>query len=100
MKRLFSFLVLALGCSQLACAAVNLNSASKEELDAVKGISPAKAQAIVDYRTKNGPFKSLDELKKVKGFGEKSVSKLSTELTVAETSLEPARPGAGKQAKK
>jgi competence protein ComEA len=72
----------------LAGAAVNINTASVADLDAVKGISPAKAQAIVDYRTQHGPFKSLDELKQVKGFGEKSVAKLKTELE-----LGPGTPG-------
>jgi competence protein ComEA len=69
----------------MASAAVNINSASVAELDAVKGISPAKAKAIVDYRAKNGPFKSLDDLKSVKGFGDKSVAKLQGELSVAES---------------
>lgn len=67
-----------------AWAAVNINTAGVAELDAVKGISPKKAAAIVEYRDQNGPFKSLDELKKVKGFGEKSVAKLSKELVVGE----------------
>ncbi len=90
MKR-FVALVLAFAASfGMAYAAVNLNTATVEELDAVKGISPAKAAAIVDYRTKNGPFKSLDDLKSVKGFGEKSVAKLQGELTVDEAA--PAAP--------
>ena len=52
------------------------------ELDGVKGIGPSKAQAIVDYRTKNGPFKSLDDLKNIKGFGDKSIARMKDELTV------------------
>ena len=65
-----------------ALAAVNLNTATKEELDGVKGIGPVKAQAIVDYRKKNGPFKSVDDLQNVKGFGDKSVDKVRAELSV------------------
>ncbi len=53
----------------LAIAQVNINSASKEELDGLKGIGPAKAQAIVDYRRKNGPFKTVDDLENVPGIG-------------------------------
>ena len=83
MKRILSFLVLALAGINLAFAAVNINTATPGELDGVKGIGPSKAQAIVDYRSKNGPFKSLDDLKNVKGFGEKSIAKLKGELSVS-----------------
>lgn len=83
MKHILKLLAVFLASSQFAFAAVNINTATAEELDAVKTISPAKAKAIVDYRNQNGPFKSLDELKKVKGFGEKSVAKVSSELTVS-----------------
>lgn len=83
MKRILSFLVLALAGINLAFAAVNINTATPGELDGVKGIGPSKAQAIVDYRSKNGPFKSLDDLKNVKGFGEKSITKLKSELSVS-----------------
>lgn len=90
MKRILITTLLFIAGIGMAAAAVNLNSASVEELDAVKGISPAKAKAIVDYRSKNGPFKSLDELKSVKGFGDKSVAKLQGELTVADAAAKPA----------
>jgi competence protein ComEA len=81
--------------SQLAAAAVNLNTATKEELIAVSGIGPARAQAIIDYRTQHGGFKSIDELKDVKGIGARRVDQLKTELTVTPvTAKTPARPDA------
>lgn len=49
---------------------VNINTATAEELEALKGIGKAKAQAIVAYREQFGEFESLDELMEVKGVGE------------------------------
>lgn len=83
MQRFLSFVFLGIAGVNLAIAAVNLNTASVADLDGLKGVGPAKAQAIVDYRTKNGPFKSVDDLKNVKGFGAKSIDKLKGDLTVS-----------------
>lgn len=68
----------------MAWAAVDANTATKEELDAVKGIGPAIAQRIVDERKANGPFKSLADLQsRVKGVGEKTIEKMAADgLTV------------------
>ncbi len=82
-KMLGSLLVSLLLCSS-AWAVVDLNSATQSELESVKGIGPAKAKQIVEYRQKNGPFKNIDALAEVKGFGKASVTKLKTELVVGE----------------
>ena len=82
MKKTIIGLVSSLLFSFSAFAAVNLNTATQAELEAVKGIGPAKAKAIMAYRDKNGGFKSVDELAKVKGFGKASASKLKDQFVV------------------
>lgn len=57
---------------------VNLNTATAKELAKVKGLSNVKAKAIVSYRKKHGDFKSLDDLKQVKGFKKIKPEQLKT----------------------
>jgi competence protein ComEA len=89
MKKLFGSLLFGLFMSLPAWAAVDLNTATQSELESVKGIGPAKAQAIVAHREKNGPFKSLDDLANVKGFGEASVAKVKDQLSVGAAKAKP-----------
>ena len=56
-------------------AQVNINTANEQELQTLKGIGEIKAKSIVEYREKNGQFKSVDDLQNVDDFGKKTVNK-------------------------
>ncbi|MCS7252607.1 MAG: helix-hairpin-helix domain-containing protein [Armatimonadota bacterium] len=55
---------------------VAINTATVEQLESLPGVGPALAQRIVEYRRRNGPFKSVEELLNVKGIGEKKLEAL------------------------
>ena len=83
--------------SGLASAAdkVDINSADAAQLEQVLvGVGPAKAEAIVEHRKANGPFKSADELALVKGIGLKTVEKNRDRIVVGAARPAAARPGA------
>lgn len=61
---------------------VDVNSAGEAALTALKGVGPVKASAIIEYRSRNGPFRSKEELLKVRGIGPATLSGLSDEITV------------------
>lgn len=61
---------------------VHLNQANIDELQKLKGIGEKKAQAIVEYRQKNGGFKNIDEFKNVKGIGPSIFEKNKTRLSL------------------
>jgi competence protein ComEA len=94
---LFAALLVARTASAAEAKLVNVNTAAVADLAAVKGIGEVKAQAIVEYRAKNGPFKSMDDLVQVKGIGEKLLAKVRPQLTL-ETGAPPA-PAAPSSAK-
>ena len=56
-----------------AYGSVNLNTATEQELDTLPGIGPAIARRIIEFRTQNGGFRSVDELDRVKGIGQKKL---------------------------
>lgn len=61
---------------------INLNTASAAELETLPGIGPSFAQRILDYRTANGRFNSVEDLKNIPGIGEKTFQKLKDLVTV------------------
>ena len=82
MKKLLLILALAFAFAIPAWAAVDINTATQAELQSLNGVGPKKAQAIIEYRKKNGPFKSAADLDKVPGFGAKTVDALKKDITV------------------
>jgi len=76
MKKLLFTLCLLFFFAVSAIAGVNINTADVKALESLPGIGAAKAQAIVDYRAAHGNFKSIDDLKNVKGIGDKIIEQI------------------------
>ena len=97
-------LLLCVACfltmSAAFAASVDVNTADQTTLESLKGLGPVKSKAIIDERSKNGPFKDADDLaNRVKGLGTKSVTKLESEgLTIGGSSAPPT--GAGSKSTK
>jgi competence protein ComEA len=85
MKKTIIALIATLGLATAAFAApVDINTADAKTLaKELKGIGTDRAEAIVQYRKENGPFRSIDDLVKVKGIGKKTVESNRANLVVS-----------------
>jgi competence protein ComEA len=83
-KTLIAFLATWGIAGGVMAAPVDINTADARTLAReLNGVGLDRAQAIVDYRTQNGPFRSVDELVKVKGVGKKTVEKNRANLLIS-----------------
>ncbi len=73
--------LIAVLAASVQLMAVNLNTASAQELQSIKGVGPSTAAKIIEYR-KNNPFDTIDEVMNVKGIGEKKFAKIKNDLEV------------------
>ena len=85
-KLIVSFIVTFFVLTGHAFAEVNINTATQAELEALQGIGPAKARAIIEYREKNGAFNSVDSLIGVEGIGQGTMNQLRDSITVGNVS--------------
>lgn len=69
---------------------VNINTADQETLAALPGVGEAKAGAIIEYRDRNGPFKTVEDIEKVFGIDEQVFAGLEAKITVEEEEQSPA----------
>ena len=75
-------LLLTLPLIGFSADAININTADKETLmSVIKGVGDKKAEAIIEFRKENGPFKSIDDLANVKGIAQATVDKNRDMLT-------------------
>ncbi|HNX69075.1 MAG TPA: helix-hairpin-helix domain-containing protein [Candidatus Omnitrophota bacterium] len=63
-------------------AVVNINKATAEELDAIRGVGPVLADRIIKFREQNGAFKSVDDLSKVRGINGAKFQKIKDQVSI------------------
>lgn len=92
MQRYLLF-VAALLCAGVALAATNINTATKDQLALLPGIDAVKAQAVIDYRAAKGDFKTIDDIKNVKGIDAATFDKIKGEIAVSGKTTSPMSSG-------
>ena len=90
MPRILVLIFSALFWTLTAWANVNVNTASESELTSLPGIGPAKAAAIIQHRTQNGPFKSLSDLDAVSGIGPATLANITPLVVFSKDGKPPA----------
>lgn len=87
MKKML-FVLTVLFSSNVFAVPVNINTADAQKIaDSLVGLGLKKAQAVVDYRTKNGEFKTLEDLNKVPGIGDKTIEKNKADILFSDEAV-------------
>ena len=91
MKKILALILAIVSFIGIAFAAVNINTADQKQLESLRGIGPVRAKAIISYREKNGPFKTLEDVDKVPGIGKGTLEKIKDDVIFSgpTTSLGP-----------
>ena len=99
MKRFLALIAAALPMA--AFATVNVNTAQQSDLQRTKGLDKHKAKAIIEYRSQNGPFDSIEDLEKIPGFTPEVIEKVKPEIAfTGDAYVPPPKPEKPKAAKK
>ncbi len=72
----------SISAEELPSFPININTATAVQLEQLPGIGPSKAQAIVDYREKNGRFQAAAEIQNVSGIGPKTYERIKEQITI------------------
>jgi competence protein ComEA len=82
LRKMLCALLLSLPIGVIGAEPVDVNSANAEAIaEAIKGVGLSRAEAIIDYRDKHGPFESVDDLVLVRGIGAKAIDDNREALT-------------------
>ncbi len=68
--------------TQATSQKININTATQEELETLTGIGPSTATKIIQHRKENGKFKTIEDIKNVKGIGESKYDKIKDKICV------------------
>jgi len=91
--RIVLALLLAIALPSLAAAQVDINSADAKTLaETLSGVGLVKAEAIVAYRTSNGPFRRIEDLGNVKGIGTKTIEANREAIVIIDGPAKPRAP--------
>ncbi|WP_157314041.1 helix-hairpin-helix domain-containing protein [Chitinibacter sp. FCG-7] len=99
LKKLLITVLASFALMASAWAVVDINTANQQQLESLKGIGPEKAKDIIDYRSKNGAFKTAEDIMKVPGIKEGTFAKIKSEISVGGKVAAPAAAKAPKASK-
>ena len=84
LRKLFLLLLLSSPGVVMSMEPIDINTADKETLMELNGIGEKRAEAIIEYRERNGPFESVEHLTRIRGIGRSVIKKNREQLTAGD----------------